>query len=150
MTPESQTSSGVIIPEMGLEAFACATLLLALADSASWSDWKYVPLERKSGAGMWSPTHSNAKDFQDTRFQYRWKSERIIDTYVCNIEVRPTGDIDEQNTIPELNILYYDPSSLTAGYLRILTSHQVSIGKAAHAIFKPSGCRRVDFVSWHK
>lgn len=122
-------------------------LFLAMAE---WSAWKYVPLERKNSDGLWSPLHLKSRDFQDTRFQYRWKSERTIDNYVCTVEVRPTDDIGQSEVLPELTISYYDPSVMTPGHFRDFTAHNVSVSKSEHAIFKPSDCRRIDFVYWRK
>lgn len=142
---------------MGPAGLACAILSLALAAGpddlaakASLSAWKFIPLERKNSEGFWFPAHVNAKDFQDTRFQYRWKSERAIDTYSCTIEIRPTDDIGENDVIPELTIIHYSPSSLAPGHSQILITRDVSVAKSAHAIFKPSNCRSVDFVYWRK
>jgi hypothetical protein len=124
-----------------------ALLLIALE---GWSAWKYIPLERKTANGEWTPRTFKAKDFQDTRFESRWKSERTIDSHVCTVEIRPTDDIGESDTIPEINIISYDPSSLTPGHFRVQTTHDVSVSKAAHAIFKSPDCRRVDFIYWRK
>jgi hypothetical protein len=139
---------------MRLAELACALALAfnsdTFSDLAGLSEWRHVPLERKGSSGVWMPLHLKAKDFQDTRFEYRWKSERIIDNYVCTVEVRPRDDIGESEPVPELNIVYYDPSSLTPGHFRALTLHDVTVGRAAHLISKPSGCRRVDSVYWRK
>jgi hypothetical protein len=145
------------IVHIGMNALAelvCALALSvgsdSLSDLAGLSAWKYIPLERKDSSAVWMPLHFNAKDFQDTRFEYRWKSERIVDNYVCTVEIRPRDDIGQSDLLPELNIVYYDPSSLAPGHFRVLTAHDVTVGRAAHLFFKPSDCRRVDFVYWRK
>lgn len=139
-----------MVGRIGLAQLACGTLSIALAANADFSAWKYIPLERKSADGIWSPPHLKSKDFQDTRFQYRWKSERLIDTSVCTVEIRPTDDIGDGEALPELNIVYYDPSGLITGHFRVPSTHDVSVGKTAHAVLKPPDCRRVDFVYWRK
>ena len=73
-----------------------------------------------------------------------------MDSYVCTVEVRPTDDIDRTDTVPELNIISYDPSSLTRGHTRVFTAHEVPVGKDAHAMFKSPDCQRIDFVYWRK
>jgi hypothetical protein len=138
---------------MGLIELACALALAASADSladlAGLSAWKYIPLERKGSGAVWFPHSLKGQDFQDTRFQYRWKSERIVGSYACTVEIRPTDDIGESEALPELTIVYY-LSSLTPGHFCFFTAHGVSVSKAAHAVLKPSDCRKVDFVYWRK
>lgn len=122
----------------------------SLADLAGLSAWKFIPLERKDAAGLWLPWGLHAKDFQDTRFEYRWKSERTIDSYVCTVEIRPTDDVGQDEKLPQINIISYDSLRFSPGHFRIFTASDVSVGKSAHAIFKPADCRRVDFVYWRK
>jgi hypothetical protein len=134
---------------MGLAGLACAILSLALAaNDGSLSGWRYIPLERKNGDG-WVPRSFKAKDFHDTRFEYRWKSERNLDRFACTIEIRPTDDVDQHDTIPEITVYYYDPSNFTPGHFRVLTAREVSLGKANHAFFKPQDCREIESISWH-
>ena|ERR1700722_5051121 len=131
-----------------LVKLACATLSIAAADLSAW---KYILLERPGPDGVPGVRmRAKAKDFQDTRFEYRWKSERALDGYVCIVEIRPTDDADRTETLAQINIAYYDPATLTRNHSRIFTAHDVAVGKTAHAYLKPTDCGRVDLVSWLK
>jgi hypothetical protein len=125
--------------------------LAANADSlAGLSDWKFIPLERSGSDGIWFPRALNPADFLDTRFEYRWKSERTLASYVCTIEIRPADDIGQNETLPQINIVSMDSLKFSPGNFRMFTAHDVSVGKSAHAIFKQADCRRVAFVYWRK
>ena len=142
---------------MRLARLACATLSLALAaraDSlatlAGFSHWRFVLLERAGPDGFFGVRwRGTAKDFQDTRFQYRWKSERSnIDSHVCSVEIRPTDDIGESDKLPEIHVDYYDPTSLA--HYHWFTAHDITVSKATHAYLKPTGCQTINAVSWRK
>jgi hypothetical protein len=109
-----------------------------------FSTWKPIFLQRDGVVNPW-----RRKDFNDTRFEYRWKSERGVSTYVCTIEIRLTGDVDGSDTAPEIGVMYVSPRDLPHhhGY----TERNVRIGsKAEHAYLKPTDCERVDLVYWLK
>jgi hypothetical protein len=132
---------------------SCAILSIVLpasADSqsvatlAGFSAWKNVPLERKPGM-MWR--HVEANDFQDTRFEYRWKSEWTVNDYVCTVEIRPSDDADQSYTIPELYAGYSDPNKIGL-HFHMETAHDVPIGKASHGFLQLRNCVTVQNVSW--
>ena len=132
---------------------SCAALSMALmarADSlaalAGMSAWKFVQMERQPGI-LWR--HIKPEDFQDTRFEYRWKSERSVDRFVCVVEVRPRDDSDQSFTIPEINVQYTGPNRIGL-HFHVFTTHDVAIGKQAHAVIRQTDCDAVDIVSWRK
>jgi hypothetical protein len=123
-----------------------ALLSIALAVNgglAGWSDWKFIPLERNNPDSVWFPRMLKPADFQDTRFEYRWKSEQALSSYVCTVEIRTAGDLG-QESLPQINVIF------SPGHYRVFTASDVSVGKSAHAIFKQTDCRKVDFVYWRK
>jgi hypothetical protein len=116
-----------------------------LAALAGLSDWKFVPLARN---GLMFQPHP--KDFQDTRFQYRWKSEWVVNRYVCTVEIRPTDDIDGNFTVPQIDIGYSGPNRVGL-HFQFYTAHDVPIGsKLAHAVVRRPDCQSVELVSWSK
>lgn len=129
-------------------------LSIALAANAGspagWSGWKFIPLERNSPDSIWFPRILKPADFQDTRFEYRWKSERTLASYDCTIEIRPADDVGENETLPQINVISDDSLKFSPGQIRIFTASGVSVGKSAHAIFKRADCRGVEFVYWRK
>ena len=90
-----------------------------------------------------------AKDFHDTQFEYRWKSEWSSD--VCTVEIRPTGDTDVSGTIPEIDVSYSAPHSHDRSYTMIhghTTIRNAPIGKLTHVYVKPTHCETVEWVFW--
>jgi hypothetical protein len=112
------------------------------ASSAGWSSWQSLFIVRD---GVVNP--SKPKDFEDTRFEYRWKSEWVVSAAVCTIEVRPVDDLDVSYTAPEIGIGYRDKSY---GRPRGLKAQNVLITKSAHAFLRPGDCKRVEQVYWTK
>jgi hypothetical protein len=119
------------------------------------SPWKYIPLERAGPDGFFGVRmrELKAKDFQDTRFEYRWKSERTLNSYVCTVEIRPANDMDQSGSLPFINIRYYDPAGLGHNHVRTFAAHEISVSsvsKVAHALLTAPDCSRVDLVSWRQ
>jgi hypothetical protein len=109
-----------------------------------FSAWKPIILNRDGPMNPWK-----RRDFNDSRFEYRWKSERTVNSSICTVEIRPTEDVDVSETIPEIGVNYSGPGRIIhhGGY----TARDVKIGsKLEHAFLKPSDCDRVDLVYWHK
>jgi hypothetical protein len=110
----------------------------------NFSAWEYIPLLR-NGVVPFSET----KDFHDTQFEYRWKSEWAVSRYVCTVEIRPSGDVDMNYKVPEISLAYADPHSHRPFHK--YTAHDVVIGnKLAHAILKASDCERISLIYWMK
>jgi hypothetical protein len=55
--------------------------------------------------------YSETKDFHDTQFEYRRKSEWAVSRSVCTVEIRPTGDVDISYKVPQISLAYSDPHS---------------------------------------
>ncbi len=114
------------------------------SELTGFSAWEYIPLLR-DGVVPFNET----KDFHDTQFEYRWKSEWAVSRYVCSIEIRPAGDVDISYKVPEISFAYSDPHSHRPFHR--FTAHDVAVGsKQAHAILKPADCERVDRIYWVK
>jgi hypothetical protein len=141
---------------------ACATLAIVLVANANtagktstnevgtinpfsgpvtgWSAWKYILLARNGVESIHAP-----KDFHDTQFEYRWKSERTVNRYVRTVEIR---DVDDSHTVPEIDVYYSDRHGPL--HFHAFTAHDVPIGKQAHAYLRPPDCESVDLVFWKK
>ncbi len=134
-TPAKPASNGE-----GANASSSARLL-------GFSAWSYIPLLRNGTV----PYH-RAKDFHDTQFEYRWKSQWTVNRYVCTVEVRPTGDIDIGYKVPEITVQYSEPHG--RGPLHMVhqySAHDLSVGSGkAHAVLKPADCERIDLIYWIK
>jgi hypothetical protein len=110
-----------------------------------FSAWKPIILNRDGPMNPWG----KRKDFNDSRFEYRWKSERTANSSVCTVEIRPTDDVDVSETIPEIGVNYSGQDRII--HLHGYTARDVRIGsKLEHAFLKPPDCDRVDLVYWHK
>jgi hypothetical protein len=107
---------------------------------SGWSGWAFVPLERDGVVSL-----RKTKDFHDTQFQYRWKSELNVSRNACTIEIR---DVDNNHTVPEIDVYYLDHRG--PGHLHTFSAHEVSVDKLAHAYLKPNDCERVEAVVWKK
>jgi hypothetical protein len=109
-----------------------------------FSAWKSIYILRN---GVVNP--SARKDFNDTLFEYRWKSEWTLNRYVCTVEIRHTEDADDSHTIPEIDILYSD--RLSHPLAHTYAAHNVTVGSTtAHAYLKPIDCEEVGLVFWKK
>jgi len=114
------------------------------AELTGFSAWEYIPLMR-NGVVPFSET----KDFHDTQFEYRWKSEWKVSRYVCTVDIRPTGDVDINYKVPEISLAYSDPHSHRPFHK--YTTHDVAVGaKLAHAVLKLNDCERVATIYWVK
>jgi hypothetical protein len=90
-----------------------------------------------------------AKDFNDSRFEYRWKSEWVVNDFVCTVEVRHTDDVEDKNTLPEIDIFY--SSQHTHGRPQRYAAHDVALGgKEEHVFLKRTDCDQVGMVLWSK
>jgi hypothetical protein len=72
-----------------------------------------------------------------------------VNRYVCTVEIRPRDDSDQSFTIPEINVQYDSPNRFGL-HFHLLTTHDVAIGKSAHAVLRQADCDTVDIVSWRK
>ncbi len=112
------------------------------AGPTNFTDWKALFLLRD---GIFNPL--KPKQFNDSLFEYRWKSEWIVNGYVCTVEVRHTQDAEDTHTLPEINVFYTDPYSRGHQY----TAREVVLGgKDGHVFFRQKDCQRIDIVSWTK
>jgi hypothetical protein len=84
------------------------------------------------------------KDFNDTRFEYRWKSEWVLNRDVCTVEIRPSEDVPVSDTIPTVTVAYVDHH----GHVHPFTMQNVAVSNVAHANLKPTDCERIDLVYW--
>jgi hypothetical protein len=110
----------------------------------SFSEWKPIFLLRD---GVFNP--SKRKEFNDTLFEYRWRSEWILNRYVCTVEVRHTEDADDSHRVPEIDVVFTNRHHLTRGHS--YDAHDVVVGgPGGHVYFKPADCERVEFVYWKK
>ena len=110
--------------------------------SPGWSAWRSVFVARN---GVVNP--QRPKDFDDTRFEYRWKSERNVSFDVCTIEIRPTDDLDDSYTAPQIGVGYSDQSH---GLMQTYRARDVLITRLAHVFLRPTDCGRVGMVFWSK
>jgi hypothetical protein len=78
---------------------ACITLSFVLVARADidWSAWKHCEL---GGAGPQILLHGD-----DSRFEYRWRSESSPDGRGCTVEIRP--NVDEPSSIAEVLVVYF-------------------------------------------
>ena len=110
-----------------------------------FSSWKPLPMMRN---GVVNPM--GRKDFNDLRFEYRWRSTVTAETSFCTVELRPAGDVDYSDTIPEFTFQYTPPRTAHSRPHGV-TEQDVAIGgKQGHASFTATDCERVDIVYWRK
>jgi hypothetical protein len=117
---------------------------LALAVMSAWKD---IRLARNGHLAPWG---HRSKDFHDTRFEYRWRSEQVVDRSVCLVEIRHSMNADDTYTIPEIMIAYSHPSAVVGGHGRFCVAHDVPVAKASHAYFRQADCKSVEVVDWSK
>jgi hypothetical protein len=105
--------------------------------------WKALFLLRE---GAFNPFKQ--KDFNDTRFEYRWKSEEPSGmASFCTVEIRHAGDAEDSHTLPEIDVFYAGSRPL----MHRDTARQVALGgKDGHVILRQTDCQRVEFVTWAK
>ena len=94
-------------------------------------------------------SYKKQKDFNDSRFEYRWKLEGLTNT--CVVEIRPTGDLDEVvETIPAIIVMYVAPRSRHS-HPQSYDARGVQVGRnLAHAYLRVPDCEHVDLVFWNK
>jgi hypothetical protein len=119
------------------------TITPSSRSTLGFSSWRAIYFQR-NGVVNWQ----KRKDFNDTRFEYRWKSEWIVNRDVCTVEIRPSEDVDVSDTIPKITIAYVDPHS--HGHVHPFTMQNVAVSHGAHASLKPTDCERIDLVYWSK
>jgi hypothetical protein len=108
-----------------------------------FSSWRPIYLQRNGVVNT-----QKRQDFNDTRFEYRWKSEWIVNRDVCTVEIRPSEDVEVSDTIPKITIAYVDPHS--HGHEHPFTMQNVAVSRLEHAYLRPTDCERVDLVYWNK
>jgi hypothetical protein len=145
--------------------FASATLSIALvagADTApkrsadpnttitpssrstlGFSPWRAIYLQR-NGVVNWR----KRKDFNDLRFEYRWKSESSVIRQDCTVEIRPSEDVDVADTIPTITVAYIDPHGHP--HMPPWVTNNLAISHLSHAYLRPPDCERIDLVYWSK
>jgi len=112
------------------------------AELNPFSPWKSMYIQRGL---IINP--GKRKDFNDSLFEYRWKSEWIINAYVCTIEIRHDDDAEDSHTIPEVQIAYFSRQSHAGSY----AARNVLLGgKDAHVYLRTTDCETVDIVYWNK
>jgi hypothetical protein len=85
-------------------------------------------------------------DFNDSLFEYRWKSERTVSSSVCTVELRHAEDAEDSHTIPEVNVFY-----LGRGPVHRYTARNLALGgKDGHVLLRQEDCERIDMVAWDK
>jgi hypothetical protein len=110
-----------------------------------FSAWKPLPMLRN---GVVNPM--GRRDFNDLRFEYRWKSSLTAASSVCTVEFRAAGDVDYGDTIPEITFNYTPPRT-SRRHPHGFTEHDIAIGgPQGHASFTATDCERVDLVYWRK
>ena len=119
------------------------TLSPRSAPLTSFSSWRAIYFQRNGVVNI-----QKRQDFNDTRYEYRWKSEWIVNRDVCTVESRPSEDVDVSDTIPKITLAYVDPHS--HGHVHPFTMQNVAVSKAAHAYLRPTDCERVDLIYWNK
>jgi hypothetical protein len=116
------------------------------AHSVAYSRWIYAVAIRSG-----QPLH-HGRDFYDSYFEYRWKSEWVVSRYLCTVELRTTDDGDITRIIAELGVEY--SNSHTAGtaitHRQEFNAQNIVVGsKTAHAFIRPTDCDRVELVYFH-
>ena len=110
--------------------------------SLNYSSWIYARPVRNGVVSF------DGRDFYDTYFQYRWKSEWVVNRNVCTVEIRPTDDALVSRTVPEITVEYFNSRSIEP-YAQLFKTQNVLIGsKIGHAYIRLSDCERIDFVFW--
>jgi hypothetical protein len=110
--------------------------------SLNYSSWIYARPIRNGVVSF------DGRDFYDTYFQYRWKSDWVLNHNVCTVEIRPAEDAPVSRTVPEITVEYFSSQSIEP-HVQMFKAQNVSIGsKAFHAYIRPSDCDRVGFVFW--
>ena len=139
----------------------CAVLSIA---ALAWADGSSKPVIGAHAAGTisdagftaWQPVFlmrdgvvntMKRKEFNDTRFEYRWKSELSEVSPVCTIEIRVAKDADYTDTIPQLSLAYWDRHHHGQRY----TARDLAVGGRLEQIsFKRTDCETVELVWWNK
>jgi hypothetical protein len=119
------------------------TITPSSRSTLGFSPWRAIYLQR-NGTVDWR----KRKDFNDLRFEYRWKSESSAVGDVCTVEIRPSEDFPVSDTIPKITIVYIDP--LSHGHVHPYIGQNVPASQVSHAYLRPLNCERIDFVYWSK
>ena len=92
------------------------------------------------------PTH---RDFNDQRYEYRWKSERIVNDDICTIELRPADDVEGAELLPFVVVHYSNPNG--HGHAHGFIKEDVRMGRGKeHAFLTAKDCGDVEIVAWGK
>jgi hypothetical protein len=120
-----------------------STIASRSAPLTAFSSWRAIYFQRNGVVNI-----QKRQDFNDTRYEYRWKSEWVLNRHVCTVEIRPSEDVPVSDTIPTVTVVYIDPH----GPVRIhqYTMYDVPISHLVHAYLRPPDCERIDLVYWSK
>jgi hypothetical protein len=124
-------------------SFPNTTTAPSSRSTLGFSPWRAIYLQR-TGFVDWR----KRKEFNDLRFEYRWKSESSAVGDVCTVEIRPSEDFPVSDTIPKITIVYVDPYS--HGHIHPYIGKNVPVSQVSHAYLRPVNCERVDLVYWSK
>ena len=119
------------------------TIAPSSRSTLGFSSWRAIYLRRNGVVYM-----SKQRDFNDLRFEYRWKSEWIVNRDACTVEIRPSDDIDVSSTIPEITVAYIDPHGHP--HMPPWVTNNLPVSHLSHAYLRPPDCERVDLVYWSK
>jgi len=92
------------------------------------------------------PTH---RDFNDLRYEYRWKSERIAIDDICTIELRPADDVEGTELLPFVVVHYSNPNGHGSAHGFIKEDVRLGRGKE-HVFLTAKDCADVEIVAWGK
>jgi hypothetical protein len=66
------------------------------------------------------------------------------------VEIRTTGDDEYNDTIPEVNVIYFEGNHVVRRAQTYIAKDVAVGGKIAHAYLKASECEKIEFVFWKK
>ena len=117
--------------------------LPSAAAVTAFSSWRLVAFEREPG----KISLLEGKDFNDTRFEYRWTTESGLNGDACSIEIRLASDAGRPTTIPTIDFAYKPRH----GRNRFDSAKDVVVaGPGGHAHLKAQDCDSILTVSWSK
>jgi hypothetical protein len=119
------------------------TIIPSSRSTLGFSPWRAIYLQR-NGVVNWL----KRKDFNDLRFEYRWKSESSVIRQDCMVEIRPSEDVDVTDTIPTITVAYIDPHGHP--HMPPWVTNNLAISHLSHAYLRPTDCARIDLVYWSK
>ncbi|MGC1906944.1 MAG: hypothetical protein WA715_24195 [Candidatus Acidiferrum sp.] len=114
------------------------------APLTAFSSWQPIFLIRNGVINTFK-----RKDFNDSLFEYRWKREWVVSSYVCTVELRHAEDAEDSHTLPEIDVFYGDRNNHDKPHRYIV--HDVALGgKDGHVLLKQADCEDIGMVAWGK